>query len=64
MIITNGKATKFCARKWKNKSEKRKNNEKQLKEKERKSLILKFPQQVTNYVFLQNEVTNKLTDFQ
>ena len=43
MIITNGKATKFCARKWKNKSEKRKNNEKQLKEKERKSLILKFP---------------------
>ena len=27
MIITNGKGTEFCARKWKNRSEKRKKNE-------------------------------------
>ena len=33
MLITNGKATKFCARKWKNRSEKRKKNEEQLRRK-------------------------------
>jgi len=48
MIITNEKNMKFCARKWKNKSEKRKKNEEQLRE---KSLILKLAQQVTNSVF-------------
>jgi len=36
MIITNGKTTKFCARKWKNIREKRKKNEEHLTEKERK----------------------------
>ena len=36
MIITNGKGTKFCARKWKSISEKRKKNEEQLREKEKK----------------------------
>jgi len=36
MIITNGKAMKFCAGKWKNRSTKRKKNEEQLREKERK----------------------------
>jgi len=41
MIITNGKTKKFCARKWKKKSEKRKKNEEQLREKERKHFDLK-----------------------
>jgi len=36
MIITNEKAMKFCARKWKNINEKRKKHEEQLREKERK----------------------------
>jgi len=39
MIIINGKAMEFCARRLKNKNEKRKKNEEQLKE---KSLILKL----------------------
>ena len=59
MIITNGKAMKFGARKWKNRSEKRKKNEEQLREKKReKTLILKLAKQVINFVFLQKEVTN------
>jgi len=35
MIITNGKAMKFVQEKRKNKSEKRKRNEEQLREKEK-----------------------------
>ena len=39
MIITSGRATKLiCARKRNNKSEKRKKNEEQLREKERKEV--------------------------
>ena len=50
---------KFGARKWKNRSEKRKKNEEQLREKKReKTLILKLAKQVINFVFLQKEVTN------
>ena len=57
MIITHGKATKFCAKKWKNKSEKRKKNEKKLRKKDRKKRKKKrkLAQQVTNSIFLQNE---------
>jgi len=54
MIITNGKATKFCARKWNNKSEKM-NNEEQLREKDRKEEACTTSNQ---FCFLQNEVTN------
>jgi len=50
MVIPNGKAINFFARKWKNRSEKRKKNEEQLREK-KKSLILKLAQQVTKSIF-------------
>jgi len=48
MIIINEKSMKCYAIKRKNRSEKRKKNEEQLRE---KSLILKLAQQVTNFVF-------------
>jgi len=40
MIITNGETTKFCARKWWNRSEKMKKNEEQLREKKREKIKL------------------------
>jgi len=52
MIITSVRATKFYARKRKNRSEKRKKNEEQLREKRKKSLILKLAVQITKSVLL------------
>jgi len=45
------KIYEICAREKKNISEKRKKNEGHLREKERKSLILKLAQQVTKSIF-------------
>ena len=55
MIITNGKAMKFVQEKGRTKVKKRKKNEEQSR---KNSLILKLAQQVINFAFVQNEVTN------
>ena len=58
MIIINGRATKFLQEEGRTKVKRGRRMKNNLEKKREKILILKLAQQVTKFVFVQNEVTN------